>query len=377
VEPLEGRIRPYAWGSRTAIAALQGRSASAGPEAELWLGAHPDSPSLLPRPDGQISLLDLIAADPAALLGDAALERFGARLPFLLKLLAAEEPLSLQAHPGARHAEQAYAAGRPGYRDGNHKPELLVAVSDFDALCGFAEPTASARALAGLGVPALEPVVAALRAGDLRTAVATLLQWPDQERAELVAAVASAGRNTTDAAEAGALAAELAARYPADLGVVVALLLNRVLLRPGEAIWMPAGHLHAYLHGTGIEIMAASDNVLRGGLTPKSLDVPELLRVLRFEVLDDPVVPPVSVVQGVVTWSVPAPEFALYRVRVDGSTVVPALGPRIALCLAGDVRVDDGVAEVRLAAGEAALGAAAARPVSVTGRGELYLATTG
>ena len=175
-----------------------------------------------------------------------------------------------------------------------------------------------------------------------------------------------------------ALAVELAARYPDDLGVVVALLLNRVLLRPGEAIWMPAGNLHAYLHGTGIEIMAASDNVLRGGLTTKAVNVPELLRVLRFDVLDDPVVPPVQVAPGVVTWSVPASEFALYRVQVhDSAAVVAAPGPRIALCLAGVVRVDDGVAEARLAAGEAAVGAAAPRPVSVTGSGELYLATTG
>lgn len=383
MEPLEGRIRPYAWGSRTAIAALQGRPASAEPEAELWLGAHPDSPALLSRPDGQISLLDLIAADPAALLGDAALARFGARLPFLLKVLAAEEPLSLQAHPGAEHAAEAYAAGCDGYRDGHHKPELLVAISDFDALCGFADPAASARVLSGLGVPALEPVVAALDAGDLRAAVTTLLQWPEQGRAELVTAVASAAARVPPSVAPGAgggaaLAVELAARYPDDLGVVVALLLNRVLLRPGEAIWMPAGNLHAYLHGTGIEIMAASDNVLRGGLTTKAVNVPELLRVLRFDVLDDPVVPPVQVAPGVVTWSVPASEFALYRVQVhDSAAVVAAPGPRIALCLAGVVRVDDGVAEARLAAGEAAVGAAAPRPVSVTGSGELYLATTG
>lgn len=403
MESLQGQIRPYAWGSRTAIATLQGRAASVEPEAELWLGAHPDSPALLPRPDGQISLLDLIAADPAAVLGDVALERFGARLPFLLKLLAAEEPLSLQAHPDARRAEEAYLAGRTGYRDGNHKPELLVAVSDFDALCGFADPAASAGVLAGLDVSALEPVVAALHAGDLRAAVATLLQWPEQGRAELVAAVASAagralsgaataadapldagvettgaGRGTVGTAEAAALVVELAARYPADLGVVVALLLNRVRLRPGEAIWMPAGNLHAYLRGTGVEIMAASDNVLRGGLTPKAVDVPELLRVLRFEVLDDPVVRPVQVAPGVVTWPVPVSEFALYRVRVEKTTaVLAAPGPRIALCLAGAVQVDDGVAELRLAAGEAAVGAAASRPVSVTGSGELYLATTG
>ncbi|HKT00292.1 MAG TPA: mannose-6-phosphate isomerase, class I, partial [Rugosimonospora sp.] len=195
-----------------------------------------------------------------------------------------------------------------------------------------------------------------------------LLGWPAEQRPELVAA----------AAAGGGLAGELAARYPTDVGVLVALLLNRVRLAPGEGIWMPAGNLHAYLRGTGVEIMAASDNVLRGGLTPKPVDVPELLRVLRFEVLADPVVPAVPVAPGVVTWPVPVPDFALYRAEVDGAEVaVPAGGPRIALCLAGEVRVDDGVAGVRLAAGRAAIGAAGAKPVSVSGRGVVFVATTG
>jgi mannose-6-phosphate isomerase len=369
MERLEGQIRPYAWGSRTVIATLQGRPApSDGPEAELWLGAHPDSPATLPRPEGPVPVTDLIAAQPAAVLGEAALARFGPRLPFLLKVLAAAEPLSLQAHPDAERAREAYAARHPSYRDPYHKPELLVAVTEFDALCGFADPTSSAEELAGLAVPALDPVVAALRAGDLRAAVEALLLWPAAERPVLVAA----------AATRGGLAADLAGRYPTDVGVLVALLLNRVRLAPGEAIWMPAGNLHAYLRGSGIEIMAASDNVLRGGLTPKPVDVPELLRVLRFEVLADPVVRPVRVAHGLVTWPVPVPDFALYRAQVDGPAVaVPATGPRIALCLAGTVRVDDGVAEVRLAAGQAAIGPAGTEAVSVSGHGELYLATTG
>jgi mannose-6-phosphate isomerase len=369
MEPLDGVIRPYAWGSRTAIAALQGRPVpSEGPEAELWLGAHPDSPATLPRPGGPVALTDLIATKPAALLGEAALARFGPRLPFLLKVLAAAQPLSLQAHPDPRRAREAYEDGHPSYRDPYHKPELLVAVTGFDALCGFRDPAASARVLDGLGAPELAPVIEALHAGDLRTAVATLLEWPSAERPGLVAS----------AAARDGLAAELASQYPADVGVLVALLLNRVRLEPGEGIWMPAGNLHAYLSGTGVEIMAASDNVLRGGLTPKPVDVPELLRVLRFEVLADPVVRPVRVASGLVTWPVPVPDFALYRADVDGSEVaVPASGPRIALCLAGAVLVDDGAGEVSLGAGQAALGAASAKPVVVNGRGELYLATTG
>jgi mannose-6-phosphate isomerase len=168
------------------------------------------------------------------------------------------------------------------------------------------------------------------------------------------------------------LAASLAAQYPGDLGLVVALLLNHVTLLPGEAIWMPAGNLHAYLHGTGVEIMAASDNVLRCGLTSKRVDVDELLRVLRFEVLAEPVVRPMAVVPGVVTWPTPAREFALYRALLDEATPrveVELSGPREVLCLRGEVHVDDGVAAVTLGPGQAAFGPATSRPLACTGTG--------
>jgi mannose-6-phosphate isomerase len=390
MDRLRNPIRRYAWGSRSVIAGLQGRPVpSPEPEAELWIGAHPADPSV--READGTPLTEVIAKAPAEVLGEPVVARFGARLPYLLKLLAAEAPLSLQAHPDAARAAEGYAAeeaaGVPRdaphrrYVDPYHKPELLVAVSEFRALCGFREPAASAELLAGLGVPALAAVVAALREGDLAGAVRWLLTHP--EPAELVAAVADAG--------APALAGELAAAYPGDVGVVVALLLNEVTLAPGEGIFMPAGNLHAYLHGTGVELMAASDNVLRGGLTPKHVDLPELLRVLRFEPLADPVRPPVPVAPGgggawrslaggespVVSWPVPAPELALHRVRLGGEAARAELalpGPRVVLCLAGQVEADDGVATVTLSAGEAALGYAG-RPLVIMGTGDAYVAS--
>ena len=156
------------------------------------------------------------------------------------------------------------------------------------------------------------------------------------------------------------------------MGVVVALLLNQVRLAPGEGVWMPAGNLHAYLRGAGMEIMAASDNVLRGGLTPKRVDVPELLRVLRFEPLADPVVRPHEVSPGVVTWHTPAEEFTLYRVTLDGAPArVPLAGPVVAFCLRGEVSVDDGAGPVALRGGEAAFGGG---EVTCTGAGEAWLA---
>ncbi|MEH0975100.1 mannose-6-phosphate isomerase, class I [Micromonospora sp. CPCC 205546] len=385
MELLHGAIRDYAWGSRSAIAELQGRPVpSDGPEAELWLGAHPGGPAVVDRNGDRVSLTDLLLAEPDHWLGERLVGRFGTRLPFLLKVLAADAPLSLQAHPDAEQARAGHAAdaarpdGQRNYVDPYHKPELLVALSPMEALCGFRDPAASAAALDGFGVPALQPVLAALRTGPagLRDAVRLLLTWPADRRDALVAAVASAPVAGPDAE----LARGLAAAYPGDPGVLVAMLLNRVRLAPGEAIWMPAGNLHAYLRGTGVEVMAASDNVLRGGLTPKRVDVEELLRVLRFEVLHDPVVQPIEVAPGVVTWPVPVDDFALHRVTVHAGlpeVTVEVPGPRVVLCRSGEVSVDDAAGAVTLAPGRAAVGSAAAGSLRVAGAGEAYVASCG
>jgi mannose-6-phosphate isomerase len=369
MQPLVGRIRAYAWGSRTALAQLTGRpQPSPGPEAELWFGAHPDDPSALP--DG--TLLEALTADPAGVLGAGVVEEFGPRLPYLLKVLAAESPLSLQAHPDADRAAVAFDASHPGYTDPYHKPELLVALEEFDALCGFRDPSASAEALAALRVPALAPVVGALRAPvpdeqRLRDAVELLMDWPEPERPSLVAAVAGAGEP---------LAKDLGERYPGDVGVIVALLLNRVRMRADDAVFMPAGNLHAYLCGLGVEVMAASDNVLRGGLTPKRVDVPELLRVLRFEVLARPVVSPVPAGPGVLTWPVPAREFALHKAVAGGGAParLPATGPRVVICVAGAVTVASGYRSLPLAPGGALFVPAGDPPVEVSGAGAVFQA---
>lgn len=387
MEPLRGQIRPYPWGSHSAIARLQGRpTPTEQPEAELWLGAHPDSPSTLSRDAGEVSLLDVIRDDPESVLGAPVVAEYGPRLPFLLKVLAAAQPLSLQAHPDAGQAAQAYAAERAAggtgpmsYTDPYHKPEMLVALSPFDALCGFRAPVASADLLARLGVPALAPVIDTLRtaapAVALREALVALLGWPVDERAALVAA-AVAGAGTDPELE---LIPLTAARYPTDPGVLAALLLNRVLLEPGQAIWMPAGNLHAYLRGTGVELLGNSDNVLRGGFTAKPVNVPELLRVLRFEVLADPVLLSYEVAPGLLTWPVPIRDFALFQARPAGDPVrVPVDGPAIALCVAGAVTVDDDdCGPLPLTPGGAALAPAGAKEIRVAGSGTAFVATTG
>ena len=384
MELLYGPIKDYAWGSRCAIAELQGRPVpSEGPEAELWLGAHPGAPAAVERAGDRVALTEVLAADPTGWLGRRVVDRFGTRLPFLLKVLAAAAPLSLQAHPDAEQARAGYAAddarrdGHRNYVDPFHKPELLVALGPMEALCGFRDPAISAEVLAGFGVPELGPVLDVLDAGaaGLAEAVRLLLTWPAAERAGLVAAVRAAAVAGPEAE----LVELLAEAYPADPGVVVALLLNRVRLAPGEAIWMPAGNLHAYLRGTGVEVMAASDNVLRGGLTRKHVDVAELLRVLRFEVLDQPVLAPRPVADGLVTWPVPVPDFALHRVTVgrrpEVTLAVP--GPWVVLCTSGQVDVTDVVASVTLGTGQAAVGAAVGESLTVSGAGEVYVASPG
>ncbi|WP_433301161.1 mannose-6-phosphate isomerase, class I [Actinoplanes sp. CA-030573] len=374
VYPLTGVVRDYAWGSHSVIAELQGRPApTEAPEAELWLGAHPGSPSTV----GGVTLDALIAAAPAEHLGERVVAAFGPRLPFLLKVLAAEAPLSLQAHPDLTYAREAFARQEAdpalprNYTDANHKPEMLVALTPFEALCGFRSPAAAADDIEALGVAALTPVAKSLRDGDLRTAVETLLSWPEGDRRALVEAVVASG--------ASELASSLAKFYPADPGVLVALLLNHVRLEPGEAIWMPAGNLHAYLHGAGVELMAASDNVLRGGLTPKRVDVAELLKVLRFEVLDDPVLRPSEVAPGVRTWPVPISDFVLYRLDLDGTrppVEIPAEGPRIILATAGDLFAGESIdgTPIELTRGSVAYAPAAAGRVKLAGTGQAFVA---
>ncbi|ONM46126.1 mannose-6-phosphate isomerase, class I [Nocardia donostiensis] len=358
---LVGALRSYAWGSRTALAELCGRPVpSAHPEAELWFGAHPADPAYLRSSDGTRSLLDLVSADPERELGPAATE-FEGKLPFLLKILAAEEPLSLQAHPSAEQARAGFRrenraevpldSPMRNYRDDNHKPELVVALSRFEALAGFRDPRRTVELFRALDVPALASYTELLAAqpdsGGLRTLFTTWITLPQNVLAALLPEVLDgcvrylSSRKRKFAPEART-ALELAETYPGDAGVLAALLLNRLTLQPGQGLFLDAGNLHAYLRGVAVEIMANSDNVLRGGLTPKHVDVPELLRVLDFEPIDLPLVLPEPAGDGSVRYRTPAPEFALRRFDLtEGAGQVPLTdaGPGIVLCSVGSVRL--------------------------------------
>lgn len=388
---LDNPIRRYAWGSRTAIAMVQGRPVpSPEPEAELWMGAHPGAPSRLVRAGRERSLTEVVEDDPQRELGADVVEEHGPHLPFLLKLLAAEAPLSIQTHPDTEQAQTGFAAEeaagiarddpRRNYVDPRHKPELLCAVSDFDALCGFRDPAATLAILDRLDAPLLAEQVAPLRdhpdAGGLRATLTSLLTLGAAARSALVSQVVAACRRLDG--EPYALATGLGEQCPGDIGVVVALLLNHVRLAPGEAIFVPAGTPHAYLRGVGIEVLASSDNVVRGGLTPKHVDVTELLRLLRFEAGEVTPLPYEEPAPGVRVWRPPVREFVLTRVvlsEAGGAVDLPAAGPGILFCLSGGVDAENGVGALALKAGEA-LFIPAGRAVTATGDGTFFHTTT-
>ena len=445
--------RDYAWGSPTAIAELLGREPSGAPEAELWLGAHAGSPARILNPEqvgGAETLADWIAADPQTALG-AALAGAGVgtgagagagdgdgagagaseadaagaapRLPFLLKVLAAGSPLSLQAHPSTERARIGFAvenaAGLPvtapnrNSRDPFHKPELIFALSDtFEVLCGFRTLPHIHRIideLRALDVATDDPQPGALDLLEshlvgpkpLRDTVDWLLRdgrgGDSGEVRWLVERVVALAEYAVFLAEGGAVISyatelatvqNLAQAYPGDPGIVIALLTNRMTLTRGEVLYLPAGNIHAYLSGLGVELMAASDNVLRGGLTPKHIDIDELLSVLDFTAGPVPLLPAVPAEPagaGVAVYRPGVSEFELVHIQVPATDAVSAVpmrqvtlaGPAIVLCTAGGFLVAGAGASVRLSRGQSVYVTPDEGTLTFAGVGEAFLATVG
>lgn len=405
---LDNPLRPYAWGSTTAIAELLGKEPSGGPEAELWIGAHPDSPSkVLGHGDSGTALDTLISSDPDRALGALTLEAFGERLPFLMKVLAAAAPLSLQVHPSPEQAREGFerenAASVPqeashrNYRDAFSKPEMIFALTDFDALCGFRPVSESAEIFAGIfrlieerrgwAPVILRSVVDDLAIPDpataLQEAFTRLLTGGEETRtavdvviavAEELAPASGAHSGTDHLRSAMATAIQLNGHHPGDPGVLVALLLNRVTLRPGQALYLPAGNVHAYLEGLGIEVMASSDNVLRGGLTPKHVDIAELLKTVEFTALDLPLVTAESTPLGQELYCPPFDEFQLQRLELPvafgdtaASVDIPLAqnGPAVVVVLSGSVVLDSPKGDLILHRGDSAFIPANESPVMV------------
>jgi mannose-6-phosphate isomerase len=382
---LDNQIMPYAWGSVHAIADLLGRPAG-GPEAELWLGAHPQASSRVPAQEA--TLAELIAASPTRELGPRVAEAFAGKLPFLTKLLAAAAPLSLQAHPSKAQAAAGFArenalgiplnAVNRNYRDDNHKPELICALTPFRALCGFRHLEATHTLMSVLGIDESSPfgrrVFAATKPADLRQVLVDCLHQPRSWQSAAAAELVTAAARYTAVAwqrESATLVA-LGAAYPADPGVLVAALLNVIVLNPGEAIYLPAGNLHAYLDGVGIEIMASSDNVLRGGLTPKHVDCAELASVLSFETNAVEVLNGTCSHDGETTYATVAREFELSRIELAGVIERTARGPEVLLVTAGTCDVRHGDTVLALTRGQSAFITPSPLPYHLRGQATIY-----
>ncbi|HEX8306473.1 MAG TPA: mannose-6-phosphate isomerase, class I [Jatrophihabitans sp.] len=389
---LDNAIREYAWGSIEAIPGLLGIEPTGRPAAELWMGAHPADPSRWSEHPDRPALDELIGRCPQRWLGEASLAAFGPRLPFLMKVLAADRTLSLQVHPSRAQAEAGFAAeeatGAPrgsagrNYRDANHKPELAYALTEFDAFCGFRPVPATLELLDALEVPELAGYLPLLAGEDgLRATFTTLLSLTGTARERLVEATVAGCRRLAEqggpwagAARASALAAQ---DFPGDIGAVLALLLNYVRLAPGEAIYLGAGNVHAYLRGMCLEILANSDNVLRCGLTPKHVDIPELLRVADFSSVADPRWPPSRPAEGQLVYEVPVPDFRLSVLDpAAGQLRLPPDGPHLVLSGPGEASLACGTEDRTIRRWESVYVAPGEPACAVSGTGQVFIVST-
>lgn len=377
---------PYDWGSPTAIPDFLGLTADGSPVAEAWFGAHPVAPSLVTGIVDDTDATDhavivegthrhlgeVIAADPVRMLGEDVAERFGSGLPFLLKVVAPARPLSLQVHPSAEQAALGFVreerSGKPidapdrTYRDANHKPEMLLALTEFEALSGFRTARRALQVLAGLDVPLVTKAVERVRHGSsaegMRSALEYLLLGARDRDHDVDAVVAllrqrlAAGESPSEHSDRVALA--LAEAFPGDRGVVASLLLNPVTLKPGEVMFVPAGCVHAYVSGFGVEAMASSDNVVRAGLTPKHVDARALMGIVDVRPAPPMRVAPERVDDGIEMYYAPVEDFELAVIETDGAPVhLGHPGPRILLVLDGSLEVSTPDERVLLERGRA------------------------
>lgn len=364
---MQNPIQGYDWGSHDALTTLFGIPNPAGkPQAELWMGAHPNGCSEVTLAGNVQRLSTLIERAPAAVLGDATVARFGS-LPFLFKVLCAEKALSIQVHPSKAQAEAGFAkeeaagidpkAANRNYKDPNHKPELVFALTPYQAMNGFRAIPAILALFDRMGLPALAELTEALRQSQdeagLQHFFHQLLVLEGTRKEEALAGLLAYAAAHQDE-ETFALITSLAAQYPGDVGLFSPLLLNVVTLQPGQAMYLDACTPHAYVRGTGLEIMANSDNVLRAGLTPKYIDVAELLDCTRcLPKPDDQILLAPHPDGAVQHFEVPVPDFT-FSVYPAGEHVLTTASAEILFAIDGTVTLQQGEQSLRLEKGQSA-----------------------
>jgi mannose-6-phosphate isomerase len=366
---ISGATKGYDWGSRDLVPNYFGLEPSSEPIAEIWFGTHPLGESQLIQSEQSLS------------------EHIGSHLSFLVKILSAERALSIQVHPNSAQATEGFdleqAQGIPvddpkrNYKDSSHKPEALVALTPFRALCGFRPKAELIQIFSEFGKTEaeFESLAQQLVAGaELSQVFETLIS--SKELAQRVLKTVASEQSDPLAASARDLMERLLTQFPDDTGALVATMLNEVALEPGEAIYLPAGNIHAYLSGLGIEVMAASDNVLRSGLTSKHVDVPEVLKLADFSELAEPKVKPKKLAEGLLEYPVECKEFRIYKAEVSGKNLLADLdlpASAIVVCTAGEVAVSTSLDEREVLSKSEVVFASGAKKLSLSGSGTVFV----
>ena len=394
ISMMKNPIQEYAWGSPRAIPDLLGRHNPEGrPQAELWMGAHPKAPSRVRHNGRWVSLMELIAENPAGILGKKVAEDYHNQLPYLFKVLAAAKPLSIQAHPALDQAREGFQrentlkipldAPHRNYRDDNHKPECICALTGFWALSRFRKIPGILAYFEKLNLRQLEIELGNFKkqptAKGLKQFYTSLMTLDTDRQGRIIDEALGQVLNLESEDPVFHWMLRLAEDYPADMGVLSPILLNLIRLEPGQAIFLDAGELHAYLEGMGIELMANSDNVLRGGLTPKHVDVPELLQVLKFEDRDITLLKPEKSIANEFVYPSPAAEFMLSVITLSKGAQYRSPRNRsveIFICTRGKVTICDpnDLSETELGQGASAIVPASVERYSIKGEGTCYKA---
>ena len=392
---LKNTIQEYAWGSTEAIPDLLGRkNPERKTQAELWMGAHPKAPSLIQHNGQWVSFAELIAKNPVEVLGKRVARKFNDRLPYLFKVLAAAKPLSIQAHPDLNQAREGFQRenaqkiplGGPNrnYRDDNHKPECICALTRFWALSRFRKISGILSYFEKLNLRRLGTELADFKneptPNGLKRFYTSLMTQDLNRQKRIVDDALKQARGFESEDPVFKWMLNLAEEYPDDIGVLSPILLNLICLEPGQAMFLDAGELHAYLEGMGIELMANSDNVLRGGLTPKHVDVSELLRILKFEDRDITLLKPVKSIANERIYRSPAAEFMLSVITLKRGAVYQSQVNRsveILICTRGKVIITDlsDLTETQIPPGESVLVPASVERYSIKGEGTCYKAS--
>jgi len=366
---ISGVTKNYDWGSRDLVPNFFGLEISSKPIAEIWFGTHPLGESEIIGESKSLS------------------ESLGKKLGFLVKILSADRSLSIQVHPNSKqakdgfHLEQSKGIAledpKRNYKDSSHKPEAIIALTPFQALCGF-RPTADLIKVVaefGKSEPEFASIAKRLSNGaPLAEIFQSLIE--NTELAKRFTNSVDASQQDLMAQKSRDLVERLLVQFPDDTGALVALMLNEVSLEPGEAIFLPAGNIHAYLSGLGLEVMAASDNVLRSGLTSKHIDVAEVLKLADFSELSEPKVRPKKLAEGLVEYPVDCSEFRIYKAEVSGKNLLADLelpASSMVVCTAGEVAVSTSLEEREVLAKSEVVFASGAKRISLSGSGTVFL----